>query len=112
MCRNCVKESCPDRGSCCLETGTYLMNYAGCCQCNKKTDINNIDKKSENDVDGNETVTYKHVCQTCDHVIARHEYTFSVDDEFQEYTMNCVLCGYGEATVSILPDDPRQQRLF
>ena len=23
------------------------------------------------------------VCKNCDHVIARHEYTFSVDDEYQ-----------------------------
>lgn len=73
------------------------------------------------------------VCQQCEHVVAKHEYTFSVDEEYQvgdtldytvrwigqtlslvlqEYSMNCLLCGYGEATVSILPEDPRQQRLF
>ena len=31
----------------------------------------------------------------------------------QEYSMECNLCGHGEATVSVLPDDPRgQQTLF
>ena len=30
----------------------------------------------------------------------------------QEYSMNCSLCGYGSATVSVLPDDPREKQLF
>uniref|UniRef100_A0A3P8TKL0 Protein Churchill n=1 Tax=Amphiprion percula TaxID=161767 RepID=A0A3P8TKL0_AMPPE len=48
------------------------------------------------------------VCKNCDHVIARHEYTFSVVDEYQEYTMLCMLCGKAEDSISVLPDDPRQ----
>uniref|UniRef100_A0A8C4WHR4 Protein Churchill n=1 Tax=Gopherus evgoodei TaxID=1825980 RepID=A0A8C4WHR4_9SAUR len=48
------------------------------------------------------------VCKNCHHMIARHEYTFSVVDDYQEYTMLCLLCGRAEDSVSILPDDPRQ----
>ena len=32
--------------------------------------------------------------------------------QLQEYSMECNLCGHGEATVSILPDDPREKELF
>uniref|UniRef100_A0A2K5E1K5 Protein Churchill n=1 Tax=Aotus nancymaae TaxID=37293 RepID=A0A2K5E1K5_AOTNA len=52
------------------------------------------------------------LCKNCHHVIARHEYTFSIMDEFQEYTMLCLLCGKAEDTISILPDDPRQMTLL
>lgn len=82
------------------------------------------------------------VCVQCGHVIATHKYTFSVDEGYQvgsvtvtnpahftclcvgvcvwggcvlylqEYSMECSLCGHGEATVSVLPDDPRGQALF
>ena len=30
----------------------------------------------------------------------------------QEYTMECDLCGWGQDTVSVLPDDPRGKELF
>ncbi|XP_062037335.1 protein Churchill [Lepus europaeus] len=52
------------------------------------------------------------LCKNCHHVIAKHEYTFSIMDEFQEYTMLCMLCGKAEDTISILPDDPRQMTLL
>uniref|UniRef100_A0A8B9YYD9 Protein Churchill n=1 Tax=Buteo japonicus TaxID=224669 RepID=A0A8B9YYD9_9AVES len=48
------------------------------------------------------------LCKNCHHLIARHEYTFSVVDDYQEYTMLCLLCGRAEDSISILPDDPRQ----
>ncbi|XP_062488568.1 protein Churchill, partial [Pezoporus occidentalis] len=48
------------------------------------------------------------LCRSCHHLIARHEYTFSVVDDYQEYTMLCLLCGRAEDSISILPDDPRQ----
>lgn len=51
-------------------------------------------------------------CQECGHVVATHEYTFEVDEDFQEYTMDCDLCGHGEIEVSILPDDPREKQLY
>ncbi|NXA40625.1 CHUR protein, partial [Eudromia elegans] len=47
------------------------------------------------------------LCRNCSHFIARHEYTFSVGDDYQEYTMLCLLCGRAEDSVSVLPDDPR-----
>ncbi|NXT85554.1 CHUR protein, partial [Zapornia atra] len=43
------------------------------------------------------------LCKNCHHLIARHEYTFSVVDDYQVQ-----LCGRAEDSVSILPDDPRQ----
>ena len=30
----------------------------------------------------------------------------------QEYTMECMLCGHGEHTQSVLPDDPRGQEMY
>lgn len=70
-------------------------------------------------------------------MVATHQYTFSTSGEYQvtssihniyfllhcihgdvtlstvqEYTMKCHLCGYGSASVSVLPDDPREKPLF
>uniref|UniRef100_A0A3P9KZU5 Protein Churchill n=1 Tax=Oryzias latipes TaxID=8090 RepID=A0A3P9KZU5_ORYLA len=82
MCNGCVQKEYPDRGNTCLENGSYLMNYLGCANCHKR-DFVLINNKSTEDDDGEEIVTYDHVCKNCDHVIARHEYTFSVVDEYQ-----------------------------
>lgn len=38
-------------------------------------------EKSESDTD--ETVTYQHQCSECSHKIADHEYTFTIDGEYQ-----------------------------
>ncbi|XP_022625416.1 protein Churchill [Seriola dumerili] len=107
MCNGCVQKEYPDRGNTCLENGSYLMNYLGCASCHQR-DFVLISNKATEDDDGEEIVTYDHVCKNCDHVIARHEYTFSVVDEYQEYTMLCMLCGKAEDSISVLPDDPRQ----
>lgn len=107
MCNGCVHKQYPDRGNTCLENGSYLMNYQACANCHQR-DFVLISNKSTEDEDGEEIVTYDHVCKNCDHVIARHEYTFSVVDEYQEYTMLCLLCGKAEDSISVLPDDPRQ----
>ncbi|CAK6979212.1 protein Churchill [Scomber scombrus] len=107
MCNDCVQKEYPDRGNTCLENGSYLMNYLSCASCHQR-DFVLISNKATEDEDGEEIVTYDHVCKNCDHVIARHEYTFSVDDEYQEYTMLCMLCGKAEDSISVLPDDPRQ----
>uniref|UniRef100_A0A3B4HAE0 Protein Churchill n=2 Tax=Haplochromini TaxID=319058 RepID=A0A3B4HAE0_9CICH len=135
MCNGCVQKEYPDRGNTCLENGSYLMNYLGCANCHHR-DFVMISNKATEDDDGEEIVTYDHVCKNCDHVIARHEYTFSVVDEYQassavvtkpveihtvdsvtlrvffcvvqEYTMLCMLCGKAEDSISVLPDDPRQ----
>ena len=148
------------KGSSCLETGAYLLNFAGCYECKRKGFLKEDSKVTQEDDDGEETVTYDRkyvqhefdadilstdVCKECNHIIASHEYTFSVDDGFQvlellvyyhgdlikqsqnnmhdylpmrcghyqqEYSMNCSLCGYASATVSVLPDDPREKQLF
>ncbi|XP_071396802.1 protein Churchill isoform X2 [Centroberyx affinis] len=108
MCNGCVQKEYPDRGNTCLENGSYLMNYVGCASCHQR-DFVLISNKTTEDEDGEEIVTYDpDVCKNCDHVIARHEYTFSVVDEYQEYTMLCMLCGKAEDSISVLPDDPRQ----
>ncbi|XP_077442750.1 protein Churchill [Stigmatopora argus] len=107
MCNGCVQKEYPDRGSTCLENGSFLMNYVGCANCHHRDFVLICNKDTEDD-DGEEIVTYDHVCKNCDHVIARHEYTFSVVDEYQEYTMLCMLCGKAEDSISVLPDDPRQ----
>uniref|UniRef100_A0A9L0K1W5 Protein Churchill n=1 Tax=Equus asinus TaxID=9793 RepID=A0A9L0K1W5_EQUAS len=98
-------------GTICLENGSFLLNFTGCAVCNKR-DFMLITNKSLKEEDGEEIVTYDHLCKNCHHVIARHEYTFSIMDEFQEYTMLCLLCGKAEDTISILPDDPRQMTLL
>ncbi|TRY57075.1 hypothetical protein DNTS_023965, partial [Danionella cerebrum] len=82
--------------------GSYLMNFLGCANCHQRDFVLISDKTVTNE-DEEEIVTYLHMCQNCDHVIARHEYTFTV-----EYTMLCMLCGKAEDSISVLPDDPRQ----
>eukprot|EP00051_Salpingoeca_urceolata_P010008 m.121958 g.121958 ORF g.121958 m.121958 type:complete len:115 (+) comp16545_c1_seq3:120-464(+) len=114
MCQQCVKKPLPNRGATCLEAGVYMANYGGCHQC-QSVDMPLVqNKESEVDEDGEETITYSHVCASCGHVVAKHEYTFGVDEdeEFQEYMMTCVLCGRGAASVSVMPYDPREQRFF
>ncbi|XP_033892734.2 protein Churchill [Acipenser ruthenus] len=107
MCTDCVQKEYPNRGNTCLENGSFLLNYVGCAKCNQR-DFILINNKTTEEDDGEEIVTYDHVCKNCHHIIARHEYTFSVVDDYQEYTMLCMLCGKAEDTISILPDDPRR----
>ncbi|KFW92242.1 Protein Churchill, partial [Phalacrocorax carbo] len=45
------------------------------------------------------------LCKNCHHLIAHHEYTFSVVDDYQVCPGDC---GRAEDSISILPDDPRQ----
>ncbi|CAL1586632.1 unnamed protein product [Knipowitschia caucasica] len=111
MCNGCVHKQYPDRGSTCLEDGSYLLNYQGCVSCHHRDFVLITDRRHEDEA-GEEVVTYQHVCKNCEHVIARHEYTFSVVDEYQEYSMLCLLCGKAEDSISILPNDPRQSSLF
>ncbi|XP_042302765.1 protein Churchill [Sceloporus undulatus] len=105
MCGGCVKTEYPSRGNTCLENGSYLMNFVGCIECKKKEFVM-ITNRAREEEDGEEIITYDHVCKNCHHVIARHEYTFSVVDDYQEYTMLCMLCGRAEDSISVLPDDP------
>ncbi|KJE95266.1 hypothetical protein CAOG_05736 [Capsaspora owczarzaki ATCC 30864] len=114
MCRNCLKEDTPARGTTCLDTGAYLVNFKGCAQCQSFEFPREQDRKvDEDDETGEETVTFTHVCKQCNHVIAEHNYTFEIEDGYQEYTMECQLCGTADDTASVLPDDPRKaQTLF
>ncbi|XP_010845066.1 PREDICTED: protein Churchill isoform X1 [Bison bison bison] len=82
MCVDCVEKEYPNRGNICLESGSFLLNFTGCAVCNKR-DFMLITNKSLKEEDGEEIVTYDHLCKNCHHVIARHEYTFSIMDEFQ-----------------------------
>ncbi|KAJ8362422.1 hypothetical protein AAFF_G00375700 [Aldrovandia affinis] len=75
------------RGNTCLENGSYLINYVGCAKCHQR-DFVLISNKTTEEEDGEELVTYDHLCKNCDHTIARHEYTFSVVDDYQ--TCRCV----------------------
>lgn len=52
------------------------------------------------------------VCGDCQHVISIHNYKFWVEGDYQEYEMDCALCGTGEDSVSILPEDPRKMSGF
>lgn len=72
----------PNKGNTCLENGSFLLNFAGCAVCSKR-DFMLITNRSLKEEDGEEIVTYDHLCKNCHHVIARHEYTFSIMDEFQ-----------------------------
>ncbi|XP_066928913.1 protein Churchill-like [Clytia hemisphaerica] len=98
MCKECVINPFPNRNKTCLESGSYLINFKGCKECGKRELIKISNKQLKED-DEEENITYIHTCDSCAHVIAEHEYTFSVIDEEQEYSMNCLLCGTGEDTV-------------
>jgi len=112
MCQKCVKEEYPDRGSTCLEEGSYYQNFSRCAECQGQ-DVLQVENKSiVEDVDGVETVSYDHICRICRHVVASHSCTFKIEDSYQEYEMSCLLCGSSEDSRSILPCDPRHQSQF
>ncbi|XP_039393177.1 protein Churchill isoform X4 [Mauremys reevesii] len=82
MCGGCVETEYPSRGNTCLENGSFLLNYVGCVECNKR-DFVLIANRATEEEDGEEIITYDHVCKNCHHMIAKHEYTFSVVDDYQ-----------------------------
>uniref|UniRef100_A0A8D2PSH2 Protein Churchill n=1 Tax=Zosterops lateralis melanops TaxID=1220523 RepID=A0A8D2PSH2_ZOSLA len=69
-------------GTTCLEGGSFLLNFVGCAQCGRR-DFVLVDNRAEGLDGGEEIVTYDHLCKNCHHLIARHEYTFSVVDDYQ-----------------------------
>eukprot|EP01112_Ceratiomyxa_fruticulosa_P011616 TRINITY_DN3164_c0_g1_i5.p1 TRINITY_DN3164_c0_g1~~TRINITY_DN3164_c0_g1_i5.p1 ORF type:complete len:112 (+),score=26.05 TRINITY_DN3164_c0_g1_i5:148-483(+) len=111
MCVECVKSVTPDRGTTCLDTGAYMMNFKGCKVCNEKQ-VKTTSLTREEDESGKEEVTFIHVCSKCSHEVSKHSYSFEIDGEFQEESMDCLLCGYGERSTSIDPYDPRENKLF
>ena len=110
------------------------MNFASCAQCGKREPLRTSTTLSANGISANghdenggheiedddddeddeeaERVQFEHACSSCGHVVARHEYAFQVDDNFQNFSMMCLLCGRAEDTRSVMPDDPRLQPLY
>ncbi|XP_041262166.1 protein Churchill isoform X2 [Onychostruthus taczanowskii] len=82
MCGGCVGTEYPERGTTCLEGGSFLLNFVGCAQCGRR-DFVLVSNRAEELDGGEEIVTYDHLCKNCHHLIARHEYTFSVVDDYQ-----------------------------
>ncbi|ETO28959.1 hypothetical protein RFI_08166 [Reticulomyxa filosa] len=98
MCKECVTDPYPDRESMCCDDGTYFLNYKHCKNCQKKTLIKNVDRKEDEESDGEETVVYQHSCSGCGHVIAEHYYRYELNNEekLHNYLMECLLCGRGK----------------
>ncbi|XP_041353467.1 protein Churchill-like [Gigantopelta aegis] len=87
-----------------------MPNFDGCSQC-KTCNTIKVDDMTTREEDGDEIITYKHVCSNCQHEIAEHQHIFRVDGQFQVYEMTCLLCGNGEDERSIMPYDPRGPHL-
>jgi len=126
MCKNCVNKQYPQRGRLCSESGAYLVNFVGCCVCQGNADVDNrgsstavlkvVGKQTiknsnedsdEDESDDKETIRFEHVCMQCSHV-AKHVHEFWVEDGYQEYRMECLLCGQGQDSSSIMPKDPKK----
>jgi rRNA maturation protein Nop10 len=115
MCRNCVKSEFPQRDRLCSESGAYLVNFAGCSVCKDQNRAPDSLKakakavvKEEDDGLTKELLTFEHTCVACGHVVSKHCHEFWLEDGYQEYRMECSLCGLGEDSVSILPKDPKK----
>lgn len=50
---------CYQQGTICLESGSYLKNYAGCKGCGKREPLKTLEMSTQEDNDGEELVTYK-----------------------------------------------------
>uniref|UniRef100_A0A7S3PM56 Protein Churchill n=1 Tax=Aplanochytrium stocchinoi TaxID=215587 RepID=A0A7S3PM56_9STRA len=121
MCKNCVLEAFPDRGTTVLDSGNYFVNLSVCVACGTKSIPSQIDLKVEKeDIDGGEDnddefetetdveiTTYQHQCgkDGCDHIIAEHFHRFHVEQGRQEYFMECLLCGRGCDSQLVHHDD-------
>jgi len=117
MCKNCVKTPYPQRETLCTDSGVYLQNFLGCSQCNIQNRApdsliskgkNTIEEIDEDEDITKEITTFEHTCTKCFHVIAKHTHEFWIEDGYQEYRMDCLICGIGEDSISILPRDPRK----
>jgi len=102
MCKECWLETRPERGTTCLDKGSYVINFKGCHACGKRDFIaeeGRVEEEEDDEEDGcyEETITYNHACKHCAHVIcAEHYYKFEVGaDGTQSFLMECALCGRG-----------------
>eukprot|EP00123_Amoebidium_parasiticum_P012695 comp21519_c0_seq1/m.29906 comp21519_c0_seq1/g.29906 ORF comp21519_c0_seq1/g.29906 comp21519_c0_seq1/m.29906 type:complete len:114 (-) comp21519_c0_seq1:585-926(-) len=108
MCKHCIKDPMPSRGTTCTDTGAYVVNYVGCKDCGSLSFPKAAGRTVEEETDGTEETKFTHVCKDCGHVICEHVYTFAVKDDYQEYQMACLLCGFGEDSSHVLPKDPNR----
>ena len=67
-----------------------------------------IEEVDEDDDITKEITTFDHICKKCEHNISKHTHEFWIEDGYQEYRMECLICGLGEDSISILPKDPRK----
>ena len=115
MCNKCVKQEFPQRESLCAEDGIYLINFKGCSECgslNRAMDsLKQVGKKVTEELDEDitkEIVRFDHSCAQCGHVCATHLHEFWIESGYQEYRMECSLCGQGENSIFVLPKDPKK----
>lgn len=57
MCRECVRSERPDRGSMCLDSGAFFLNFLGCASC-QAVQLTTANKEVAEDDIGNETVAF------------------------------------------------------
>ena len=74
----------------------------------RQTIKNGEEEPNEDDPDEKEIIRFEHVCMLCNHVVAKHLHEFWVEDGYQEYRMECLLCGLGQDSISVMPRDPRK----
>merc|ERR1711991_217137 len=106
MCHKCVKSADLERGGSVLDTGAYLLNFAGCAGCSRMDGLQMTDRSKSESKQGSddvETVTYVHAC-ACGHVVAAHHYSWTCSDTQHVYEMQCDLCGNGEHEQDIYLD--------
>ena len=90
MCKLCLREICPDRGSLCIESGAYLLNFVKCHGCGKRGSLEVFEREEEEEEEEggeyNQEITYKHRC-SCGHIVAEHHYTFCASSDTQDFSM-------------------------
>ncbi len=112
MCRHCLKDPGLTRGRLCSDSGALIPNFDGCHSClTRNRELRAVERsvvKRGADGDCEEVVTYVHVCSSCGHKVATHRHEFRVEEDYQEYRMDCGLCGVGEDSMSVMPYDPKK----
>ena len=94
------------------------LNNNGFCSCRLTSSVlkvidkqilegNNSDS-DENDSEEKEIISFSHACIQCNHVVAKHMHEFWIEEGYQEYRMECLLCGTGQDSISVMPKDPRK----
>jgi hypothetical protein len=116
MCNKCLKTLSPDRGNTCYDTGVYFQNFKSCDSCKQvNIPIKKIASQQETHQETEESVQFDHICPECSHIIAKHSYTFtlvgeSIEEQAQESTMDCNLCGIGQDSQWVLSRNPNSEQ--